>query len=52
VTAEQLRNRSWWDGMELYVIVDDYDLVASAMADPVAGAASLHSAGAATSGCT
>jgi len=35
VTAEQLRNRSWWDGMELYVIVDDYDLVASAMADPL-----------------
>jgi len=50
VTAEQLRNRSWWDGMELYVIVDDYDLVASAMAESGAGAASLHSAGRATSG--
>lgn len=29
VTAEQLRNRSWWRGPELYVLVDDYDLVAA-----------------------
>ena len=29
VTAEQLRNRSWWKGPELYVLVDDYDLVAT-----------------------
>ena len=28
VTQEQLRNRSWWKGPELFVIVDDYDLVA------------------------
>ena len=28
VTAEQLRNRSWWKGPEVYVVVDDYDLVA------------------------
>ncbi|HEV7648032.1 MAG TPA: type VII secretion protein EccCa [Actinophytocola sp.] len=27
VTQEQLRNRSWWKGPELFVIVDDYDLV-------------------------
>lgn len=25
VSAEQLRNRSWWDGPELFVIVDDSD---------------------------
>ena len=25
----QLRTRSWWSGAELYVVVDDYDLVAS-----------------------
>jgi DNA segregation ATPase FtsK/SpoIIIE, S-DNA-T family len=25
----QLRSRSWWSGAELYVVVDDYDLVAS-----------------------
>ncbi|GGS23379.1 MULTISPECIES: type VII secretion protein EccCa [Actinokineospora] len=28
VTQEQLKNRSWWKGPELFVIVDDYDLVA------------------------
>lgn len=29
VTAEQLRNRSWWQGPELFILVDDYDLVAT-----------------------
>ncbi|MDX3657133.1 type VII secretion protein EccCa [Streptomyces sp. ID05-26A] len=28
VTQEQLKNRSWWKGPEVFVIVDDYDLVA------------------------
>jgi S-DNA-T family DNA segregation ATPase FtsK/SpoIIIE len=28
VTQEQLRERSWWSGPELFVVVDDYDLVA------------------------
>ncbi|MUL81352.1 MULTISPECIES: type VII secretion protein EccCb [unclassified Mycolicibacterium] len=28
VTQRQLRDRSWWMGPELYVVVDDYDLVA------------------------
>jgi S-DNA-T family DNA segregation ATPase FtsK/SpoIIIE len=28
VTPEQLRNRSWWQGPELFVLIDDYDLVA------------------------
>lgn len=27
VTQRQLRDRSWWSGPELYVLVDDYDLV-------------------------
>lgn len=27
VTAEQLRNGSWWAGPQVFVIVDDYDLV-------------------------
>jgi S-DNA-T family DNA segregation ATPase FtsK/SpoIIIE len=27
VTPEQLRTRSWWEGPELFVLVDDYDLV-------------------------
>ncbi|MEV4356545.1 type VII secretion protein EccCa [Nonomuraea sp. NPDC049625] len=29
LTSEQLRTRSWWTGQDLYVIVDDYDLVAT-----------------------
>jgi len=29
VTPAQLRTRSWWTGPEVYVLVDDYDLVAS-----------------------
>lgn len=28
VTQDQLRNRSWWKGPELFIVVDDYDLVA------------------------
>ncbi|MFG1777692.1 type VII secretion protein EccCa [Micromonospora sp. NPDC049048] len=28
VRPDQLRARSWWTGAELYVLVDDYDLVA------------------------
>jgi S-DNA-T family DNA segregation ATPase FtsK/SpoIIIE len=28
VTPRQLRERSWWTGPEVYVLVDDYDLVA------------------------
>jgi S-DNA-T family DNA segregation ATPase FtsK/SpoIIIE len=29
ITPEQLRDRSWWSGPELFVLVDDFDLVAS-----------------------
>jgi S-DNA-T family DNA segregation ATPase FtsK/SpoIIIE len=36
VTPEQLRSRSWWAGPELYVLVDDYDLVAAANPNPLA----------------
>ena len=35
VTPEQLRARSWWTGPELFVIVDDYDIVASGSINPV-----------------
>ena len=28
VTPDQLRTRSWWTGPEVYILVDDYDLVA------------------------
>jgi S-DNA-T family DNA segregation ATPase FtsK/SpoIIIE len=34
VTQRQLRDRSWWSGPEMYVIVDDYDLVAESTANP------------------
>ncbi|GAA0367006.1 type VII secretion protein EccCa [Actinoallomurus spadix] len=29
LTPEQLRSRSWWEGADLYLVVDDYDLVAT-----------------------
>lgn len=29
VTQQQLRDRSWWSGPEIFVVVDDYDLVAT-----------------------
>lgn len=35
VTQEQLKNRSWWKGPELYVVVDDYDLVVTQMNNPL-----------------
>ncbi|UGT53526.1 type VII secretion protein EccCa [Nocardia asteroides] len=35
VTPQQLRERSWWSGPELYVIIDDYDLVATSQGNPV-----------------
>ncbi len=27
VTVEQLRNRSWWSGPEIYLVVDDFDMI-------------------------
>ncbi|WP_433116137.1 type VII secretion protein EccCa [Micromonospora sp. CA-246542] len=35
VTPQQLRDRSWWSGPELFVLVDDYDLVATGPANPL-----------------
>jgi DNA segregation ATPase FtsK/SpoIIIE, S-DNA-T family len=35
VTAQQLRDRSWWTGPELFVLVDDYDLVVSGPTNPL-----------------
>ena len=31
----QLRARSWWSGPDIYVVVDDYDLVATATRNPL-----------------
>lgn len=36
VTPEQLRSRSWWTGAEVFVVVDDYDLVATQQTSPLA----------------
>jgi DNA segregation ATPase FtsK/SpoIIIE, S-DNA-T family len=36
VSQQQLRARSWWSGPEIYVVIDDYDLVAgSAGSNPL-----------------
>ncbi|MDT0318817.1 type VII secretion protein EccCa [Streptomyces millisiae] len=35
VTPEQLRDRSWWTGPEVYLLVDDYDLVATSRGNPL-----------------
>jgi ESX secretion system protein EccC len=40
LTAEQLRTRSWWKGADVYIVVDDYDLVAGG-ASPLASLADL-----------
>lgn len=36
VTPEQLRERSWWKGAEGFVLIDDYDLVATSQGNPIA----------------
>ncbi len=35
-TPDQLRRRSWWSGADVFVVVDDYDLVATQQGSPVA----------------
>jgi S-DNA-T family DNA segregation ATPase FtsK/SpoIIIE len=35
-TPLQLRERSWWSGPEIYVVIDDYDLIGSAGGNPLA----------------
>jgi S-DNA-T family DNA segregation ATPase FtsK/SpoIIIE len=35
VTPEQLRARNWWQGPELFVLVDDYDLVTTQLDNPL-----------------
>jgi DNA segregation ATPase FtsK/SpoIIIE, S-DNA-T family len=36
LTVEELRQRSWWSGPEVYVVADDYDLVTAGMENPLA----------------
>lgn len=35
ISQQQLRARSWWSGPDIYVVVDDYDLVAAAAGNPL-----------------
>ncbi|MGH3762734.1 type VII secretion protein EccCa [Actinophytocola sp.] len=35
VTPEQLRSRSWWQGPDLFLLVDDYDLVVTGADNPL-----------------
>ena len=35
-TPMQLRGRSWWSGPEIYVVIDDYDLLAATGGNPLA----------------
>lgn len=41
VTAQQLRDRSWWQGPTVYVVIDDYDLVATSSGNPLSGLTEL-----------
>ena len=36
VTPQQLRDRSWWSGAEVFILVDDYDLVNTQSGNPIA----------------
>ncbi|MFD6418344.1 type VII secretion protein EccCa [Streptomyces sp. NPDC060194] len=36
VTSRQLRERSWWSGPVVYVVVDDYELVSTSAGNPLA----------------
>lgn len=36
LTVQQLRERSWWSGPQLYLLVDDYDLVTCGAGNPLA----------------
>ncbi len=35
VTPDQLRNRTWWEGREAFVVIDDYELVATSQGNPL-----------------
>jgi S-DNA-T family DNA segregation ATPase FtsK/SpoIIIE len=35
ITPDQLRRRNWWNGPEVFLLVDDYDLVSSSASNPL-----------------
>jgi S-DNA-T family DNA segregation ATPase FtsK/SpoIIIE len=36
VTPRQLRDRSWWTGPDVFIVIDDFDLVATSQGNPLA----------------
>ncbi|MEV0403560.1 type VII secretion protein EccCa [Actinoallomurus sp. NPDC050550] len=41
LTPDQLRNRSWWTGTDLFIVIDDYELVATPSGNPLQPLADL-----------
>ncbi|MFG3253617.1 type VII secretion protein EccCa [Streptomyces sp. NPDC048172] len=41
VTPQQLRDRSWWSGPKVFIVVDDYELVSTSSGNPL-GALTEH----------
>ncbi|GAA4640701.1 type VII secretion protein EccC [Actinoallomurus vinaceus] len=41
LTPDQLRNRSWWTGSDLFIVIDDYELVATPSGNPLQPLADL-----------
>ncbi len=41
VTAQELRDRSWWRGPAVYVVIDDFDLVSTSSGNPLASLTEL-----------
>lgn len=41
VTSQQLRDRSWWKGMDVVIVADDFDLVVTSQGNPLQGFAEL-----------
>ncbi|OII69086.1 MULTISPECIES: type VII secretion protein EccCa [unclassified Streptomyces] len=35
VTPQQLRDRSWWSGPQIFIMIDDFDLVATSSGNPL-----------------
>ncbi|WP_236586423.1 type VII secretion protein EccCb, partial [Streptomyces griseus] len=41
VTAQELRDQSWWQGPTVYVVIDDFDLVSTSSGNPLSGITEL-----------
>ena len=52
VTPQQLRDRSWWEGKEVFILVDDYDPREHFLRQPGGGFPTPHGPGPSTSAFT